>query len=395
MLRHEGGAVAPLFGMLVIPLLLVIGLAIDHSRALTLKARTFDALDAAALAAARAMQVSKLPDAEVIALANRFFNDRMAELGDTNLTVDPLLVRIDRTNDSVRLDAGGRINTYFGRLAGVDTLAVSATSAAVFGVKDIEVSLMLDVSGSMDDFGKIYDLKAAAREFFDILLPGTTDAPRARIGLAPYSTSVNAGAYARTAKGAAGGLGNTCVSERKGRNAFNDLDPATGGLFGAKASSCPTATLLALTDDKQRLIATINAYEPGGTTAGHLGIGWAWYLVSPSWTGVWPPESAPGAYDDKKVLKAVVLMTDGMFNKEYEAAANGTSAVQAAQLCQQIKGQNVLVFTVALQAPASVLPVLRGCASSPTYFFNVADGDGLASAYQLIARKLTELRLTQ
>lgn len=389
----ECGTVAPMLGILAIPLCLFIGLAVDHSRALTLKARTLEALDAAALAAARAMQASGASDEEVIAIANRYFEERMARLSTWAVAIDPLAVTIDRDSDTVSLAASGKVDTYFARLAHVDELSVATTSAAVFGIKEIEVGLMLDVSGSMNDFGKIDDLKDAAKEFVDILMPGTPDAPKARVGLAPYSSAVNAGEYSVKAKGSSGK--NACVSERKGADAFTDASPLSGQPFGSKSTSCPAATVLALTDDKEKIVDKIGSYSPGGSTAGHLGIGWAWYLVSPRWNDFWPAESAPGPYDDKKVLKAVVLMTDGMFNKEYELADNGTSADQARQLCESIKSEKVVVFSVALQAPPEVLPVLKACASSATYFFDVSSGTELSEAYAVIARKLTELRLTK
>jgi Flp pilus assembly protein TadG len=391
--RAECGTVAPMLGILAIPLCLFIGLAVDHSRALTLKARTLEALDAAALAAARAMQAWGASDEEVIAIANRYFEERMARFSTWAVAIDPLAVTIDRENDTVTLAAAGKVDTYFARLANVDQLSVATTSAAVFGIKEIEVGLMLDVSGSMGDFGKIDDLKDAAKEFVEILLPGTPDAPKARVGLAPYSSAVNPGDYAVKVKGSSGKT--NCVSERKGANAFTDASPSTGHKLGSKPWSCPDAEVLALTDDKGKLVERIDSYEPDGSTAGHLGIGWAWYLVSPSWNDVWPAESAPGPYGDKKVLKAVVLMTDGMFNREYELADNGSSAVQAAALCENIKSENVLVFSVALQAPPEVLPVLQGCASSATYFFDVTTGAQLSDAYAVIARKLTELRLSK
>lgn len=388
----DSGMIAPMVGILAIPLCLFIGLAVDHSRALTLKARTLEALDAAALAAVRAMQASGATDEEVIAIANRYFDERMARLATWAVTIDPLEITIDRGNDTVSLAASGKVDTYFARLANVDKLSVATTSAAVYGIKEIEVGLMLDVSGSMNDLGKIDDLKDAAKEFIDILMPGTPDAAKARVGLAPYSTAVNPGEYSVKAKGNSGKT--DCVSERKGANAFTDASPMTGQPFGSKPTSCPDATVLALTDDKKKLAERIDSYEPGGMTAGHLGIGWAWYLVSPKWKDFWPAESAPGAYDDKKVLKAVVLMTDGMFNQYYEPD-NGNSAEQAQALCESIKSEKVLVFSVALQAPASVLPVLKGCASSDTYFFDVSSGEQLSEAYAVIARKLTELRLTK
>ena len=43
--------------------------------------------------------------------------------------------------------------------------------------------------------------------------------------------------------------------------------------------------MVPLSDDKAYLRRTVEGYRDGGTTAGHLGTAWGWYLVSPEWAG--------------------------------------------------------------------------------------------------------------
>ncbi|MGL4395333.1 MAG: VWA domain-containing protein, partial [Hyphomicrobium sp.] len=137
-----------------------------------------------------------------------------------------------------------------------------------------------------------------------------------------------------------------------------------------------------------------NAFQANGATAGHLGIAWAWYLISPKWSAIWPSESQPEEHDPAKLIKGVVLMTDGMFNTEYEGN-NGSSAQQALKLCANIKASGVEVFTVGFQAPANVLPLLKTCASKPEYAFDAKDGEALKSSFTQISSALKELRVTQ
>ena len=56
--RDQSGNVAMLFGLLVIPLAVSIGLAVDFGRVYNVRSQTQSALDAAALAAGRVAQVN-------------------------------------------------------------------------------------------------------------------------------------------------------------------------------------------------------------------------------------------------------------------------------------------------------------------------------------------------
>jgi uncharacterized protein YegL len=278
---------------------------------------------------------------------------------------------------------------------------VSQAATAVFGLRDIELGVMLDVSGSMQDYGKIEDLKAAATDLVKTLLPEIAGKQSVRIGLAPYSWSVNAGEYAErvreTEDGDKKGKGkgsSSCVSERKGSSAFSDDSPGKGKRLGNKPSACPSSAVTALTSSRSALIERLSALVPDGTTAGHLGVAWAWYLVSPDWTDVWPSDSAPKPYGDPKVSKMVILMTDGMFNTSYESD-NGDSANQARRLCDNIKANGITVFTVGFDAPADVLPLLRECATSVSYFYDARDGTALRDAFRRISERINALRLSK
>src|SRR3546814_14572183 len=66
---------------------------------------------------------------------------------------------------------------------------------------------------------------------------------------------------------------------------------------------------------------TLFRSDYGGSTAGHIGVAWGWYLVSPNFGYLWPFESQPMEYNQihlgQKVMKVVIIMTDGDFNTIY------------------------------------------------------------------------------
>ena len=405
--KDERGSVTILAGLLMIAMTVIIGLSVDYNRATSLSARVQAALDAAALAATKALIETSASDSEVAALAQKYYDEAMDGRGDTSGRLGPLAIDINRDEGFVALNVVGNVKTTIGQVAKIDAFDVNLSSRADFSIKDIELGVMLDVSGSMSG-SKLDDLKTATNDLVDLLMADKPTSQRVRIGLAPYSTSINAGEYAAKAKGNSGnnsgpgnnngnGNGNAgekCVSERNGNGAFTDEPPANGRSFGGKPTMCPVNTVLALTDDKDALSASLNGYVADGMTAGHLGIAWAWYLVSPKWDNFWPSASKPEQPNNAKLVKAIIIMTDGMFNQEYEID-NGTSAQQAQELCTNIKNEGVLVFTVGFQAPEEVMPLMQACASKPEYAFDAASGDALRTSFAEISRQLNELRISQ
>ena len=402
------GTVAILFAASVIPIVLCVGLAIDSARGYYTATKTAAVLDAAALAAAKAMSERDLTDEEVREIAVATVRNHMLSETGRGISSEAPVVTIDRDRDTVSVTLTSHVRTYFAGLAGMTRLEVNQAATAVFGLRDIELGVMLDVSGSMRDYGKIDDLKVAAADLVKTLIPEVAGKQSVRIGLAPYSWSVNAGEYAELVRDEGdsdnsgpgskdkgkGKSSSTCVSERNGSSAFTDDSPGKGKRLGNKPSICPSNSVTAITSKRGDLLDRLSALTADGTTAGHLGIAWAWYLVSPEWTDVWPGVSAPKAYGDPKVSKIVILMTDGMFNTSYEPD-NGDSAAQARRLCQSIKAKGITVFAIGFDAPAGVLPLLRECASSVSYFYDARDGAALRDAFRRIAERINALRLSK
>lgn len=392
--NSQRGSIVPLFGFMLLVVAISIGIAIDMARGTRVSLIAGGALDAAALAAAKSLRLDGTNDADLLTLANDYFD---ANFDSIPVSSREITAEIDRVNHGVTLVANLQIPSTLAGIVGRDTIDIRKSAAAVYDVRNVEVSMMLDVSGSMAG-SKITDLKAAASELVDILMDSNANGSGHKVAIAPFSTSVNGGAYAgvigtrldRRGRPYAG-AGTTCMADRSGANAFNDADPGTG-TFNMRASSCPQASVLPLTDDRDALKDKINSLRADGMTAGHLGAAWAWYLLSPNWATLWPADSQPVAYNEPEFQKVAILMTDGMFNTAYESA-NGNSEAQARQVCTNMKAAGVTVFTVGFQVPREVLPILQHCATSPKHFFDASNGDELRQTFRTIAQKLNGLRL--
>ncbi len=125
---------------------------------------------------------------------------------------------------------------------GKEHLKVKVQSTAVFDVKDVEVSMMLDVSGSMEG-SKIADLKAAATDLVQSCCRRTNRINN-KVAIAPFSTSVNAGSLrdgistGGSGRNRQAGRNTTCVTEAGGRRSFTDASPASNKL-NRRATFCP------------------------------------------------------------------------------------------------------------------------------------------------------------
>lgn len=388
----ERGTVVILFAFVLIVVTFIAGIGLDYGRMLHTRDKLAAAADAASLAAGRALLDGRLSDSEIEAVALKYFNENF-DASSTFGKIGKVTVTLNRDAGTVRFDVDAAVPMTLTRVAGYSSTTLPVHSASAFDDRDIEVALALDVTTSMGQpASKISDLRSAAKDLVDILLPDGGTRNRVRIALAPYAAGVNAGWYASTATG---GASNGCVHERSGANAFTDVSPARGTYLGyTPGMSCPSAAVVPLSADKDLLKSSIDSYRANGYTAGHIGTAWAWYLLSSRWSGIWPRSSAPAAEGDGKTLKAVVLMTDGEFNTQY-VRANGTSSEQALSLCGNMKDKDVVVYAVGFMSPPTAEAMLRQCASSADHYFSAANGTELRSAFQAIAMSLNNLRLTQ
>ncbi|MBU1212301.1 MAG: hypothetical protein KJ587_13645 [Alphaproteobacteria bacterium] len=389
--QDRQGTVAIVFGLMFLAFAMIAGMAIDMGRVTNTNSRLVTATDAAALAAGSALLDGRLNDAEIEDLAKAYFQKNIEQGGDMFGTVTNPTVTVNRATGEVVIDAEATVPMSITKIAGFTEVKLPVNSATRFDQRDIELGMALDVTGSMSG-SKITALKNAAKDLIDILLPDSGQLNKVRIGLAPYAASVNAGAYANTVTGL--NVNNTCVYERKGAEKFTDAAPTGINKLGAKNStSCPSSKVQPMTDDKALLKSQIDGYKASGATAGHLGAAWAWYLVSPVWKSIWPAASQPVDYGDGKTLKAVILMTDGEFNTQYESA-NGNSANQARGVCADMKAKKVAVYSIAFQAPGSAQQLLQECSSGNQFYFSASNDLELRQAFQEIAKKLNNLRLT-
>lgn len=415
--RDENASVAPIFGLSLFAMLMAVGLAVDGSRAYNVSLRVGAALDTAALAGAKLLDQEGASDAEVSTVAQAYFNAHAENVKVPGTSFRNLTVTTNRSDNSVKVAVAVEMPTTFGQVANISSIEFSKESTVVFSSKRIELAMVLDVTGSMNNSGKLDAMKSAARDIIDTLIEPSSGRPsNNKIGLAPYSAAVNAGGYYGAVAAGPNALGDTCVIERQGAASQEDRAPSAGAKVDVMTTppdagnpdyhySCPDADVLAMTSDRDALRSRIDSFAASGWTAGHIGAAWGWHIVSPNWGGVWG--STPAPYSDRQVVKAVLIMTDGVFNTAYKSGHTQSWDAQVAQayaefgeICTGMKAQGIKVFTVAFALSSEPEPdrsrgldALSQCATSPAHFFDAETNDQLRAAFQSIADQLSSMRI--
>lgn len=442
---REEGAVLMLFG-LTVPVLLGLTFAlIDYNRASTTRLALQAALDSAALYIARSDATNPT---EIQRIGTAMLNANMAHAKYGAVTTAAFTMD---ANQRVTATAEASVPMSVTALLGRDSIPVSAQAEVLRSSNSVEVALALDVTGSMAGQA-LTDLKIAAKDLVDLVVKDVQTPHYTKVSLVPYSMAVNVGTYANQVRGTPtknctnfgcekyrfrsaqnDWYGNaqyntfnisTCVTERTGINAYTDVGPNTsvsntlvGKNYPGPDNGCLSSMIMPLSSNRTTLKAAIDTYNAQGSTAGHIGLAWGWYMVSPNFASLWPSASRPAAYGTRDLIKVVVLMTDGAFNTPYyngviakdagsgsgnelyhinQNATNGNAFSQADKLCAAMKAAGVIVYTVGLGVGSDPAAngVLTNCATSTKHVYFPSGGTDLKDAFRAIGQEINSLRIS-
>ena len=325
---------------------------------------------------------------------------------------------------TVTVNPAGRMNTFFMRWSGVDTLDMAAPAAASEGLAtvDIEIVMVLDVSGSMNDVGRMENLRTAAIDFVEEMLSDSQNGNVA-ITFVPYSTEVimpagTLGYFNNLADPLSGSMHNAfCID-------FQSWDSVTDSINAPMIRrncvlSSNTSYLInempirPYVRDVNTATAIINALGPNWGTSIDLGVRAGAMFFDPTLRPVINHlvdngqvdsifVNRPHDWDRPATVRAMVLMTDGenccfWANDASTRKPNlETQDADTVSVCTALKAQNVQIYGVAFEAPAGGAALMEACASSPNHYFN-SSGEELIAAFQSIATHVQtfSLRLTQ
>jgi Flp pilus assembly protein TadG len=373
--RDESGGVT-FFGLVLFVLILGLGgMAVDFMRYETARAKMQGTLDRAVLAAADLDQ--EQPPADVV--RNYFETAGMSDFlsGDPSVQ-EGLNYRIVNAGAEVKLPMRfvGFPRAFLDSGEEMDrTLKVSGTSTAEERVTNVEVSLVLDVSSSMQRNNRFANLVPAAHDFIDAVLDNNGETAEGLISIStvPYSAVVNPGP-------ALGGQfdmtdhhdESNCILVPDSMFDQTALPPDPDGTAGAGYTRlshfdygadtrtwahpidrpwCFPGTenaILPFETDRQTLKNAVSAMTNFGNTAIDLGVKWGVGLLDPAIRPAMnavldpatPVHGRPLDWDDPNgVLKVIVLMSDGANTTEYDLGEPYKSGLSSIWFAKDNAGQ--------------------------------------------------------
>ncbi|MEL6825916.1 MAG: TadE/TadG family type IV pilus assembly protein [Pseudomonadota bacterium] len=189
------GNVLMIFALCIVPILTVAGFAIDFQQTVKRKGKVQVVLDSAVLAAARVKQTGATDDA-VKQSVQDFMDAQIDGLG--GLTCDPAVVVVTQNEEEIDANITCKQDTYLIRVIGRDQVTFNVASGSEYGIDKIDVAFMFDISGSMNSASRLTNLKSAAEEAVDVLLPDGASQElldNTRLAMVSYNAMVNAGDF--------------------------------------------------------------------------------------------------------------------------------------------------------------------------------------------------------
>ena len=195
----KNGIVLILAAFLMLPFVILLGMAVDVGQLLVVKNRLISAVDAAALYLAKN---PTLTDATAETnLVNAFVNADFPS--QSGITFSQPTVTRTNNNMTVDVDVTATIGTSFAQAIGVDKLSTQVHSQAMAAQNHLEVVLVLDNTGSMSSmYGStrgIQGLQNATTTLVNTLFANDPTGQYVRIGVVPFTDTVNVGAQYATA----------------------------------------------------------------------------------------------------------------------------------------------------------------------------------------------------
>ena len=436
------GNVALTFALAVVPVIGMVGAAVDYSRANSVQADLQAALDSTALMLSK--EAATVNSTQLQTDTTSFFNALFNRPGTQNITIGATYSTTGGSQVVVNGSAG--VPTDFVGILGLNSITVTGSSTAKWGSSRLRVALVLDNTGSMADNGKITALKTATNKLLMQLNTAATTNGDVYVSIVPFANDVNIGSsnYAQsyidwTDWNAANSYcsnshcstqsscqsahntwvvpnhntWNSCVTDRGAPLSTGATGPSSGNydetitapvtgnaatLFPADQNSGSTCTqaILGLNYNWSAMTSLVNSMQPGGSTNQPIGIVWGWQTLVGG-----GPFTSPVMDPNYTYSQVIILLSDGL-NTEDRWYGNGSSTSTQVDsrmvdsngngTCANIKAAGITIYTIQVDTsgdPTSTL--LQNCASDSSKFFMLTSANQIVSTFNQIGTNLSNL----
>jgi len=415
-LHDRTANVAMIFALSLVPVSAAVGGALDFTRSFTIGSEIQSALDTGVLAAASLSQTGD-PETVVRAYLEAAIAEHQGVIESLVVVVTPNVALNAR---NVHATANVSVPTTLLGVAGIDRLDLGRAAEATEQLRNLEISLVLDISGSMSG-SKIEALREAAKEFVQVVLAGEMS-DFTSVSIIPYNGGVRLPDFVN-AQLVSGSDATQSGCPEFGVDHPTTLDPAANSLgwlqwTGQDMAGWRSSAFCPEQDEESRffrnsradLIEMIDRLDAGGNTGLDVATTWGARALDPVWRGRLGGNFSerPVDYDEPSTVKALVVMTDGAATaqirnywdsgdrrwRNYNLYSAGDARRNMASACDAAEDQGVAIYTIAFQLSGSTnRNLMQNCASHPGNYFEVDDLD-IAAAFSAIAADLNALRLS-
>ena len=436
-----------LTALIVLPVMLMAGGAIDISRLLKQKTQMQMAVDSAVVAAAKL----KFDGDRTLAAESYIASNLMEQ----NVLIDDytsnIEVRDNRRRVQVNATVDAQLETTILGIIGIDHFNISVSSEAQQSATFTEIAVVLDISSSMAGT-KINRLKPAATDFINVFMEDDGH-ELTSISIIPFGGTVNIAPlfdeyvvdanFSNTDPDAAeyqsqnlatDGFrftgGDTCIEYAATDFDINDLpNNARGQLpnfwrWGAQNPYCPeqSSAVLFNSSTPSELTDHIDGMTLSDGTGMEIGALWGLKALSPQMRGKLGGDHSnrPANFDNRFTTKTMVIMADGGItgqerpldpaNPDAFDPANQMISVERGDFfntndstlnrflstCEEAKAQGIIVYSVGFEVPSSSIAqeALEQCATSPGQYY-AASTVSIDDVFESIALQIGELQLTE
>jgi Flp pilus assembly protein TadG len=413
--RDKRGNIAPIFAFSMVPIIGFVGSTLDYTRGAAVKSALQSSLDATTLMLSREAQ--KLgEEAKIKSVGEAYFraqfNHALQPAAQVS-AVDTKFTTPQQGSFQLVMTASATVDLTFmsvvqkwvsGNTTG--TLDVSAASEVKWGMKRLELALVLDNTGSMAQSSKMTHLKTASKNLLTTLKTAAKKAGDVKVAIIPFDVTVKIGNsykdewwvdYEQNDISKNGWEG--CVEDRdRSPGSVNYDVKDTAPIQGTRATYFPAvqcgslATAMPLTDVTDatgwtNLNSKIDEMTPAGNTNTTIGLAWGWHALTPN--SPFPQGSVPAPDLDK----VIIMLTDGQNTQNRWTTTQTYIDDRMKMACDNVKAANIRLYTVRVVAGNASL--LRDCATNSTMYFDVDQASELNSVFSAIAQNLANLRLSK
>lgn len=423
---HHGN-IAILFGIAAIPIVCFVGAAVDYTRANKARSSMQAALDSTALMLAKDLSSNTITASDINIKAQAYFKALYNNVEAKAVSVSATYTPPTSSGSNIVVNGAGNVDTTFMKIAGFPKIDFNASSTSVWGNVKMRVAIALDVTGSMDDDGKMTAMKPAAKALIDQIGGLAKSTGDVYVSIIPFAKDVNVGAsnynqswinwtewdadtnnqnctiiliFKNCTGPKAHSTWNGCITDRDQdydtKNTTPTSDKSTQ-FYAEQYADCP-AQLLPLTTDFASAKSKIDTLVAKGGTNQPIGIAWGWQSLT-----LGAPLNPPAEDSSTTTNKVLIVMSDGLNTMDrWPAYGNGTTqflgqidARQSIQ-CANIKAAGITVYTMQINTrgdPTSA--VLKNCASSTDKFVMVTSSTQIMTAFTSIGSSLSKLRVAR